>query len=477
MFALPVGLIMGAAEYFDLIGHHLPEGFSDRSADQFVEQFARFAFSALQKGSFEFFVGHGGGWFFWFSHRHASAWFEPTATSILTTQGTLPHKIARENLDRLLSQELADRFIALDRLFRFYFLGAKPFCEIFPLEEWPIVVLEEPGRLRLTTWKVFSSAGKVPLTPALVGSRCTKAFVKYLGDRDDAWLKNPGIPWAGEPALLEMPFEETKSTAFSRVSSLPPAVAGLHKSGRYIDPPFFPMPPINQSVMVKHQLEENMGSGRYDDLMAEIRRAVSDDPSKLADDSFDSLVTHSFRFADFLKRFTTVEEAGFPLGCKEYLFLFGGRINRNHPLGKKLFLLSEAAFEKLKNADYPADRRGRFEDLSNRLNFAFHADIHRGKILDLDDLERTFGRLWDELNQVVRLFTPEDKSGIRFRPADLCPGMAIAESSRKLILLEIPQGSSYKALGGIDTLKAVVTFGRPFAESSPWPPTTGESPT
>ena len=66
VFAGFVRPITRPAQDFDLLGHHLPEGLTHGSSDQFVEDFARFAFAALQKGRFQFFVCHGGGWFFGF---------------------------------------------------------------------------------------------------------------------------------------------------------------------------------------------------------------------------------------------------------------------------------------------------------------------------------------------------------------------------------------------------------------------------
>jgi hypothetical protein len=71
--ALGIGSVSGAAEGIDFFGHDSPKGFPHGGAKDFGEQFSRFSFSSLQKGGFQFFVGHGGGWV-WFEHRHASAW-------------------------------------------------------------------------------------------------------------------------------------------------------------------------------------------------------------------------------------------------------------------------------------------------------------------------------------------------------------------------------------------------------------------
>ena len=86
--AVRTGLVVPAAQGIDVLLHRLEQSKTDHSLHHLAEQFRCFAFSALQKGLFQFFAIHGGGLVFLDA---LTLRVRPTNRhSILTIQGTLP---------------------------------------------------------------------------------------------------------------------------------------------------------------------------------------------------------------------------------------------------------------------------------------------------------------------------------------------------------------------------------------------------
>lgn len=221
-------------------------------------------------------------------------------------------------------------------LWNFHWLNLEVFADHFPMDEWPVAVLDDDGCLDVRRWGEVRLWNEIPIAPRLLMDVTSGIFADWLFSGD--YSKRPHVPgnWKGQRCVIEITWDGSRSYRCpSKVSGIPVEKTPFWKGYRYLNGPrifreevgvaFYP--PLIQTIYRprKTELEEKI-DGYPDNYLRRVAEAPLSVPAWQ--------LKWRPAFMGFQTQFVRTDNDLIPNSFGRYFCWNEHDINVDHPLGE-----------------------------------------------------------------------------------------------------------------------------------------------
>lgn len=363
-------------------------------------------------------------------------------------------------------------------LWNFHWLNLEVFADHFPMDEWPVAVIDDDGYLDVRRWGEVRLWTEIPVAPRLLTDVTSGVFAHWLFNGD--YSERPHIPgnWKGQRCVIEIIWDGSRSYRCpSKVSMIPIEKASFWKGYRYLNGPrilreevgvvFYP--PLIQSIYRTQKTEMEEKIDGYPDVYL---RRVAEAPLSVPAWQLKKRPA----FMGFETRFVRVDNDLIPNSFGRYFCWNEHDINVDHPLGElmcRIIFSCEHRAWTYSRDDVAAVKMGRAVRHFHGLLASIGPYSSRKTPVSLPEINLAFVEIVKiAVHDLEVIEMPRNE--ISLTAEDFLPGLFIGKSGERDVCIagfsfeshSIPGHELQSLLNRSDS----PSFGQTLETDTPWPP-------